>query len=198
MSVFVANFTIERGTDFEIEFALKDTDGLPFNLTDYSVFSKIKKNRESENSLTFNASIVNRTKGIILLRLPRWFSINLPAGRCVYDVVVVDLNFKQTVVLEGDVIVEGLVSQNCNFTLPTSAQRLCIAVIDESLGGSHSFESFDQKWKQFRTQFPNRTFYLLKPTSSGFGNIVDDSHFDKLFCPDSFLNETTVNTPPLI
>jgi hypothetical protein len=91
-----------------------------------------------------------------------------------------------------------LVSKNCNFILPTSAQRLCIAVIDESQGSGHTFESFEQKWNQFRTQFPNRTFYLLKPTNSGFGNIVDDTHYDKLLCPDSFLNETTVNVPPLI
>jgi hypothetical protein len=198
MAVFAANFTIERGTDFEIEFALKDTDGLPFNLTDYRVFSKVKKNRESENFLTFNVGIVNRTQGIILLRLPRWLSINLPFGRCVYDIVVVDFNLNKTVVLEGDIIVEGLVSQNCNFVLPTSAQRLCIAVIDESQGSGHTFESFEQKWNQFRTQFPNRTFYLLKPTNSGFGNIVNDTHYDKLLCPDSFLNETTVNISPLI
>jgi hypothetical protein len=36
------------------------------------------------------------------------------------------------------------------------------------------------------------------PTSAGFGNIVDDSQYDKLLCPDSFLNETTVNISPLI
>jgi hypothetical protein len=198
MAVTSINLTIEKGTDFETEFALKDTDGLPLDLTDYRVFSKVKKNRESENFLTFNVGIVNRTQGIILLRLPRWVSINLPSGRCVYDVAVIDVNLKKTVVIEGDILVEGLVSQNCNFTLPASAQRLCIAVIDESQGSGHSFESFEQKWDQFRTQFPNRTFYLLKPTSAGFGNIVGDSQFNTLLCPDNFLNETTVNISPLI
>lgn len=198
MSVATINLTIEKGTDFEMEFSLKDIDGLPINLTDYRVFSKIKKNRESKNSLTFNVGIVSRTQGIILLRLPRWVSANLPNGRCVYDVIILDLNLKKTVVLEGDIVVEGLISQDCNFILPTSAQRLCIAVIDESLGSGHSFESFGQKWDQFRTQFPNRTFYLLKPTNAGFGNFVGDSQYDTLLCPPNFLNETTVNTPPLI
>ena len=132
MAVTSINLTIEKGTDFETEFALKDVDGLPFNLTNYRVFSKIRKHRNSETAISFNVGIISRVDGKILLKLPRWLSINLPFGRCVYDIVVVDFNFNKTVVLEGDIIVEGLVSQNCNFVLPTSAQRLCIAVIDES------------------------------------------------------------------
>ena len=103
------------------------------------------------------------------------------------------INFKKTIVLEGTIIAEGLVSQSCNFTLPTSSQRFCIAVIDESADNS-----LEAKWNQFRTEYPNRTFYLLMPTSAGFGNIVDDSQYDKLLCPDSFLNETTINISPLI
>jgi hypothetical protein len=193
MAVFVANFTIERGTDFEIEFALKDTDGLPFNLTDYKVFAKLRKHRQSETFVAFRTGILSRVDGLITLTLPRWFSAKLKPGRYVYDVIVEDINFKKTVVLEGDIIAEGLVSQSCNFTLPTSAQRFCIAVIDESTDNS-----LEAKWNQFRDEYPNRTFYLLMPTSAGFGNIVDDSQYDKLLCPDSFLNETTVNISPLI
>jgi hypothetical protein len=193
MAVFAANFTIERGTDFEIEFALKDTDGLPFNLTNYRVFAKLRKHRKSETSVAFRTGILSRVDGLVTLTLPRWFSAKLKPGRYVYDVIVEDINFIKTVVLEGDIIAEGLVSQSCNFTLPTSAQRFCIAVIDESTNNS-----LEVKWNQFRDEYPNRTFYLLMPTSAGFGNIVDDSQYDKLLCPDSFLNETTVNTSPLI
>jgi hypothetical protein len=61
-------------------------------------------------------------------------------------------------------------------------------VIDES-----DDNSLEEKWNQFRTEYPNRTFYLLMPTSAGFGNIVDDSQYERLLCPDNFLNETTVN-----
>lgn len=193
MAVFAANFTIERGTDFEIEFALKDTDGLPFNLTNYRVFAKLRKHRKSETFVAFRTGILSRVDGLITLTLPRWFSAKLKPGRYVYDVIVEDINFIKTVVLEGDIIAEGLVSQSCNFTLPTSAQRFCIAVIDESTDNS-----LEAKWNQFRDEYPNRIFYLLMPTSAGFGNIVDDSQYDKLLCPDSFLNETTVNISPLI
>jgi len=193
MAVFAANFTIERGTDFETEFSLKDNDGLPFNLTNYRVFAKIRKHRQSETSIAFRTGFLSRVDGRITLTLPRWFSSKLKPGRYVYDVIVEDSNFKQKVVLEGDIIVEGLVSQNCNFALPTSTSRFCISVIEESTD-----DSLEEKWDQFRTEYPNRTFYLLMPTSAGFGNIVGDSQYEKLLCPDKFLNETTVNTSPLI
>jgi hypothetical protein len=196
MAVTSINLTIERGTDFETEFSLKDVDGLPFNLTNYRVFSKIRKHRNSETAISFNVGILSRVDGKILLKLPRWLSINLPFGRCVYDIVVVDFNFNKTVVLEGDIIVEGLVSQNCNFVLPTSAQRLCIAVIDES--DTQTISALETKWTQFRNTYPNRPFYLLMPTNAGFGNIVTNQQYDTLRCPDNFLNETTVNLPPLI
>ena len=35
-------------------------------------------------------------------------------------------------------------------------------------------------------------------TIDGFGNLVDNSNYDTLACPDNFLNETTVNVSPLI
>ena len=54
------------------------------------------------------------------------------------------------------------------------------------------------KWAEFRTTYPNRTFYLLQPTSVGFGVSVTNSNYNTLRVPDQFLNETTVNVPPLI
>jgi hypothetical protein len=36
------------------------------------------------------------------------------------------------------------------------------------------------------------------PTNAGFGNVVDDLQYETLKCPDNFLNETIINTPPLI
>jgi hypothetical protein len=196
MAVYAANLIIDRGTDFECEFGLNDNDGLNFNLTNYRVFSKIRKHRESENFISFNTSIISRTQGIIKLSLPRWVSAKLKPGRYVYDVIVVDFNNLKTIVLEGDILVQGLISQNCNFILPTSAQRLCIAVIDEN--DSNSVVQMETLWSQFRAQYPNRPFYLLMPTNAGFGNVVGDTQYDTLRCPDNFLNETTINTPPLI
>jgi len=198
MAVPTVNLIIEKGTDFDEEISLKDTNGLPFNLTGYNIIGKIRKHRESQTSLSFNIATPDRTNGVIELSLPRWLSASLQSGRYVYDVIVISSTNISSIVIQGDILIEGLISQTCTFILPTSAQRLCIAVIDESQGSGHTFESFEQKWNQFRTQFPNRTFYLLKPTNSGFGNIVNDTHYNTLLCPDSFLNETTINVSPLI
>ena len=54
------------------------------------------------------------------------------------------------------------------------------------------------KWEQFRTTYPNRIFYLLQPTSDGFGNFVTDTNWNALKAPDNFLAETTINISPLI
>jgi len=69
-------------------------------------------------------------------------------------------------------------------------------VIDES--SSQSTSGMSTKWEQFRNTYPNRTFYLLQPTTDGFGDQVDNANYTTLRCPDNFLNETTVNTGRLI
>lgn len=195
MSVYAANLIINRGTDFDVEFIIKDNNGYNFDLTNYTVVSKIRKHRESENFISFTVSVIDRPNGVIKLSLPRWISTQLKSGRFVYDVVAINSSNVRTVVLEGDILVEGLISQSCTFVLPTSAERLCIAVIDEN--SETSAAGMETLWTQFRSTYPNRIFYLLQPTGS-FGTPVNNNNYDTLACPDNFLNETTVNVPPLI
>ena len=85
MAVFAANFTIEKGTDFETEFVIKDADGFSFNLTNYRVFSKLRKHRQSKTYIAFRTAILSRSDGLITLTLPRWLSAKLKPGRYVYD-----------------------------------------------------------------------------------------------------------------
>ena len=112
------------------------------------------------------------------------------------------------IVLEGKVNVRAGISTGCSFSQMGSAQRLCIAVIDEN-AGTQTFAGMYTKWEQFRTTYPNRTFYLLQPTpigccgtdsalGTGFGSLVDNNTYTTLHCPSNFLNETTVNTGRLI
>ena len=75
--------------------------------------------------------------------------------------------------------------------------RVCIAVIDES--DSQTTAIMESQWTQFRSQFPYRKFYLLTPSATNaFGTPSESNDFDRLRCPDNFLTETTINTPPLI
>ena len=70
--------------------------------------------------------------------------------------------------------------------MPTSADRTCIAVIDES--DSQSVTNMESRWTTFRTNWPNRTFYLLNPRSGSGDAIV--SHRT----PPTFLEETDSST----
>jgi len=65
-------------------------------------------------------------------------------------------------------------------TPQTNANRLCIAVIDEN--SEHSSSNMETKWTQFRTNYPNRVFYLLQPASCTSPEVLN--------CPPSFLEET--------
>lgn len=103
---------------------------------------------------------------------------------------------KKQIIVEGMIYARGGISSGCSFSLPTSAQRLCIAVIDENSDTSSS--GMETLWGQFRSTYPNRTFYLLQPTTVGFGARVNNTNYSDLACPNNFLNETTVNVPPLI
>lgn len=72
--------------------------------------------------------------------------------------------------------------------LPNSANRTCIAVVDENLG-SQTFAGMESKWTTFRSNWPNRKFYLLQPGGQNYGSSIDALHL-----PTSFLEETDAAT----
>ena len=84
-------------------------------------------------------------------------------------------------------------SHTVTFLRPqTSVNRVCIAIIDEN--DNHTFASMESKWTQFRTNWPDRHFYLLQPSSGG--NMINT-----LRVPPSYLEQTdpastTVDTEP--
>ena len=73
----------------------------------------------------------------------------------------------------------------------TSVNRVCIAVIDETDNmGTRPFEYFENKWNQFRTNWPDRHFYLLQPSSASSGGHYGVSIIDDLKVPPSYLEQT--------
>jgi len=84
------------------------------------------------------------------------------------------------------------ITDSVAITLPgesvsTSVNRVCIAIIDES--DSQDFAVMAGRWAQFRANFPNRTFYLLRPHQGG-----SDDSITRLRVPAAFLEETDPNT----
>ena len=193
--VYVNNITVDSGEDFSQDFTLYETGGKLVDLTNYSAKGQLRKHADSNTAITFQIEYVDRVKGKIALNIPRWTTSLLKPGRYVYDVMVTKPNGTKEMVLEGTALVRPGVSKSTEYSSPGSDDRTCIAVIDDSLQTTPDMLT---KWEQFRTTYPNRIFYLLQPTSDGFGNFVTETDWDALKVPDNFLAETTINISPLI
>ena len=196
MSVYVNNLTINIGTDFTQTYDLFQSGGKIIDLTNFSAASSLRKHKDSQNSVSFTVGFPDRKKGKIKISIPSWTTSNLKPGRYVYDILMTKQNGDKSIIIEGTINARAGISTGCSFSTPTSAQRLCISVIDENSNTNES--GMGTLWGQFRSTYPNRTFYLLQPTNVGFGVSVNNSNYSDLACPDNFLSETTVNVPPLI
>ena len=113
MAVYVANLQVNQGTDFSQTFNLANTIGdTSFNLTGYTIASKIKKHAGAADSsaTSFTASIDNAANGTISLALTDTQTSALKAGRHVYDIVITNTSSTlKTRVIEGSVLVrEGV------------------------------------------------------------------------------------------
>jgi len=98
---------LNQGEDFTTQLTLDDSNGLPYNLNGFSVFSNAKRSYYTPNiTMSFNSSIYDANNGIIQLSANSAITANIPAGKLVYDVVVKDnLSNLVTRVLEGQIIV---------------------------------------------------------------------------------------------
>jgi len=195
-AVYVHNIDIDCGADYVQEYDMFEVGGAIVDLSNYTAKAQIRKHRDSATAVSFTIGFVDRLAGKIKLSIPSWTTSKLKPGRYLYDIQFTKPNGEVAVVLEGFARARAGISTGCSFSLPTSAQRLCIAVIDES--GNQTKASMSTKWTTFRNSYPNRTFYLLQPTTVGFGVSVNSTNYDTLRCPSNFLTETTINVPPLI
>lgn len=195
-AVYTHNIDIDCGADYIQEYEMCEVGRRSVDLLNYTAKAQIRKHRDSSTSVSFTIGFIDRTNGKIKLSIPSWTTSKLKPGRYLYDIQFTKPNGEIAVVLEGFVQARAGISTGCSFSLPTSAQRLCIAVIDES--SSQTKASMSTKWTTFRNSYPNRTFYLLQPTTVGFGVSVNNTNYDTLRCPSNFLTETTINVPPLI
>lgn len=184
MSASDINLVIEKNSDFEVILTIEDSDtGLPLNLSNKTVASKFKKNYQSSSSVSFVTEVVNGPKGKVRLSLPLSVCSGLTAQRYVYDLVTVDnTNGKKERIVEGIVVVHERATSKIGTIPQNSANRICIAVIDEN--SNTPVDDMENLWVQFREKYPKRKFYLLQPAASG------NTSIDALACPPSFLEET--------
>ena len=198
-AVYVHNITIDSGTDYEQEYDMFEVGGKSVDLTNHTARAQIRKHRGSLTATSFVVGFPDRAKGKVKLTIPSYVTAALKPGRYIYDILFTKPGGTKEIVLEGTVRVRQNISTGCfggTAGLPSSAQRLCIAVIDES--DSQTQSGMSTKWAQFRSTYPNRTFYLLMPKGEGFGHQVDTTEYVEIRMPQNFGNETTVNTGRLI
>jgi hypothetical protein len=111
---------INQGETFTTQMNLNDSNGVPYNLTNFIVLSYAKKSYYTNNiSLIFDASIYNANNGVIQLTANSAVTSNVPAGKLVYDVIVKDsASGLVTRVIEGQIIVSpgvtGIITSSGN------------------------------------------------------------------------------------
>ena len=194
-AVYVNNIAIDSGEDWTQDYTLYETGGKVIDLNGYRAKAQIRKHPDSKTAIDFSVSFTSRSSGVLSLSIPRWTSSLLKPGRYVYDVMIVKEDNKKEIVIEGSALIRAGITTDSSLISPSSTERTCIAVIDDS---SKTFTDLETAWNTFRSTYPNRTFYLLQPTNVGFGVSVNNTNYTTLRCPNQFLNETTVNHPPLI
>ena len=104
MAEFVELF-IEQGASFSTDVDVSDVNGNPKDLTDYSVYSQIRKSYYSSTSFDFTITVDDPSSGTIKMDMSSDITSTISAGRYVYDVVI--KNNETGVVLR---IFEGVVT----------------------------------------------------------------------------------------
>lgn len=108
-AVSSVNLVIQKGTYFEETFFLGAEDGLGLNLTNNIATSKLRKHSTAGIAYTFSTTttVVDST---VRISMTSDKTVELPSGRCQYDVLLTSPGGEITKVLEGNVIVEETVS----------------------------------------------------------------------------------------
>ena len=114
----IKNLFVDAGSDFSTTITIKQSNELPFNLTNYTAASQIRKSHDSSQYFSFNATIPpeTATQGKIKLELPAAESEQIPHGRWLYDVEITltesDVIIVRKRVLEGIVQVDPQITQD--------------------------------------------------------------------------------------
>lgn len=98
------NFPVDRGSDFEAELTLRDDNGLPINLSSFSIEAKFSKNYVTSDKIAFTVSYIDLTAGKIKIKLSAAQTADMKFHRYVYDVKItapINQGGGKTRVLEG-------------------------------------------------------------------------------------------------
>ena len=100
----ITNFYIDTGSTFGAVITVKGSDGLPLNLTGFTVSSYIRKSYASATHIDFNATIYSTTGGQVRVSLTDENTTGIKPGRYMYDIEIENSIGERLRVSEGIVI----------------------------------------------------------------------------------------------
>jgi len=110
MAVPAVNITIEKGTNFEQDFIVKDANGAVVDLSNYTAVAKIRKYPSDSLSVqSFTVGITSLT-GTITLSMSTTTTALLEDGRNYYDILATSPSNVVSKKFEGMAIVSPSVS----------------------------------------------------------------------------------------
>lgn len=120
MTTIIRNLYINQGSTFTATIALKQEDGSPFDLSNYSVRSEFRKSYTSATAYTFTCEVVdNPEDGQIELSLSAADSREIASGRYLYDVEICTIdNYIDDLVYR---VVEGQIEISPQITRSTDS-----------------------------------------------------------------------------
>jgi hypothetical protein len=103
MAVY-ANLTIDQGSSYYSTIDLEGSNGLPYDLTGHTARGQIRRTYSSLTSYPFTVTIPDAQQGNIAIELGHTATIQMKAGRYVYDIEIIDSTTGDiTRVVEGQV-----------------------------------------------------------------------------------------------
>jgi hypothetical protein len=110
MAIYISNLVVYTDVDFEQTFELTNVDNSPLNLVGYTASSKIKKNSDSDSSVSFTVSFPNQETGEVKVALAATQTSQIKPGVYQYDLVLIKSGIK-TRAVEGEVFVKKAVTR---------------------------------------------------------------------------------------
>jgi len=101
----ISNLYIDAGSSFSAIISVKGSDGLPLNLTGYTVASQMRKSYGSLTAYAFTATIYDAASGKVRIVMPATTSSGIKPGRYLYDIEVTSPVPEKLRVVEGIVVV---------------------------------------------------------------------------------------------
>ena len=100
----ITNFYIDAGATFGAIITVKGSDGLPLNLTGFTVTSYIRKSYASKTHIDFHAQVYSVSGGQVRVSLTDEDTNGIKPGRYMYDIEIESPIGERLRVSEGIII----------------------------------------------------------------------------------------------